>query len=643
MKYRCFLLSFSLFISILSHSQTLFTYGSHSVDASEFLRAYNKVNTIVGVNKEKAVRSYLDLYINSKLKIREAIERGYDTLPVLKDELSALRSQVIENYMTDPFTINQLMDEAFVRSQKDISTSHIFIPYNAMDSVTASATIKRAYSDLLAGKKFEEVAKLFSLDPNVSKNGGFLGYLTVFSLPYEFENIVYSLSAGKFSAPYKSAFGYHIFRNNAERKAIGRMKAAHILFAFPPGSDDAAKKRLRKLADSVYASIKKGGDFTRLALQFSNDYVSNASGAQMREITTGTYDPVFENVLFNLQKNGDISAPFETTHGYHIVQRIALAPIPATKDKKTMDDLKIRVENDSRINLSKQRLYNRIVANVSFNSTAFDQKQLFAFADSLIDFKKPAEPIRNINNQTVLFSLGDKTKKAFDYVNFAINNRYLLDGSAIKPGMQIYDEFRLQAAFDYYRDHLEEFDTSFRNQMNDFREGNLFFEIMMQQIWGPAQNDSIGQRAYYEKNRTKFAWSSSADAVIFYAGDVNIAKQLHAAIKRSPRNWREVSQHYGDRATVDSSRFEIVRIPGLGSMPPRAGLLTAIVKNKNDNSTAFAYIIKVYPKPSAKTFAQAKADVITGYQDEMEAKWIMDLKKKYPVKINEGVLQNLIK
>src|SRR5271169_1891487 len=110
-------------------SQTLFTYGKYSVDAKEFLRAYNKNNTQQVANKTKAIKDYLDLYIKSKLKIREAYDRRYDTLPQLKNEVETLRSQIIENYMIDPAVADKILDEAFQRSLKDIHIAHIFISF----------------------------------------------------------------------------------------------------------------------------------------------------------------------------------------------------------------------------------------------------------------------------------------------------------------------------------------------------------------------------------------------------------------------------------------------------------------------------------------------------------------------------------
>src|SRR5688500_13680226 len=78
---------------------TLFTYGNDSVSVPDFLQAYHKNNT--GSNSAASKKQYLDLYIASRLKIKEAQERGYESLPHMQTELSALREQILPNYLYD--------------------------------------------------------------------------------------------------------------------------------------------------------------------------------------------------------------------------------------------------------------------------------------------------------------------------------------------------------------------------------------------------------------------------------------------------------------------------------------------------------------------------------------------------------------
>ena len=197
MKPLLFIITFLFTASFTAQSQTLFTYADKSVTAKEYLKAFNKVYPAPVTDKTKKMREYLDLYINSKLKIHEATVRGYDSLPSFVEEFTALRNQVVENYMTDTSTINALTSEAFDRSQKDIKVQHIYIPYalgnNYSDSPVAKLKIQEAYMELQSGKSFDDVALKFSADPAVGVNKGHLGFITVFSLPYQFENVIYNL------------------------------------------------------------------------------------------------------------------------------------------------------------------------------------------------------------------------------------------------------------------------------------------------------------------------------------------------------------------------------------------------------------------------------------------------------------------
>src|SRR4030095_421125 len=194
MKLPSFILTLLLAASFSLNAQPLFTYADKSVSASEYSKAFNKVYPAAVPDKAKKMREYLNLYINSKLKIHEAVSRGYDSMPGFVEEYTALRNQVIENYMNDTQSLNALVNEAFARSQKDIKVQHIFIPYsfgvNYSDSPVVKLKIQEAYMELQSGKSFDDVALKFSADPSVVQNKGNLGYITVFSLPYQFENVI---------------------------------------------------------------------------------------------------------------------------------------------------------------------------------------------------------------------------------------------------------------------------------------------------------------------------------------------------------------------------------------------------------------------------------------------------------------------
>ncbi|HET7897011.1 MAG TPA: peptidylprolyl isomerase, partial [Flavisolibacter sp.] len=206
-------------------AQTLFTYGKNTVSANEFLRAYQKNNQ--GAVTEKSLKDYLDLYIASRLKIKEAKAKGYDTLPQLLADLANLRQQILPTYVNDKESMDKMVSEAFNRSQKDIHLAHIFIKIG--EDAAAAEQKKAAVLAALSKDDFAAVAKQYSDDPSAKSNGGDLGWITVFLLPYELENLAYATPEGKVSAVYQSKAGYHVVKNLGERKDLGRIRAAQIL------------------------------------------------------------------------------------------------------------------------------------------------------------------------------------------------------------------------------------------------------------------------------------------------------------------------------------------------------------------------------------------------------------------------------
>ena len=647
MKRICFFWIITCLVVSHASSQTLFTYGGQAVDAKEFLRAFNKNNKNPSSAKAKAMSDYLGLYINSKLKVREAVERRFDTIPEIKSEMESLRSQVIENYMSDSQSEEKLLNEAFQRSQKVIHVAHIFISFKnsagLVDSAAAFKKLKNIQDKLKQGANFLTLAQQESEDPSAKTNKGDIGFITVFTLPYEFENIIYSTPPGKYSTAYRSATGFHIFKNLEERKAFGKMKAQQILLSYPPGSDETTKKQIADRADSLYKRILAGDDFGTLATHFSNDYITAVNGGKMPEFGVGDYDEVFEKEVWALQKDDSVSKPFKTDHGIHTVKRNSVIPVVSNpKDKAYMNELKQRVMYDSRGKTSRNILYKYILKTVGFEDFSIDKKRLWAFADSMLDAKPMGIGI-NINSRAPLFRISDSTLKAEDFITYAMRYRFKSDGSGVKPYPKIYDDFTEAVAFQYYRDHLEKYNDEFRYQMNEFREGNLFFEIMQQQIWNQSQADSAALMDIYQKNKTKYTWKPSVDGVIFFCAEESLCKTLRDQVKSKPSHWREQSDLMGDRVLADSARYEFYQIPSAVKTPFKAGMITTPVINNDDNTASFAYILKVYPLPAQRSFEESKGLVINDYQSMLDEKWVAELKKKYPVKVYDDVLKNISK
>ncbi|MGV3657226.1 MAG: peptidylprolyl isomerase [Chitinophagaceae bacterium] len=632
---------FALAVAVTAPAQTLFTYGTDSVSVAEFLQAYHKNNA--GENSAPAKKQYLDLYIASRLKIKEARERGYHTLPHMQAELADLRQQIMPAYLHDEEGLQKLAAEALLRAQKDIEVSHIFIALHQdglKDTTAAKQKLADALLQLQQGKPFADVAKNFSDDPSVQTNGGKIGFITAFTLPYELENIVYATAAGQVSKPYLSKSGYHIFKIESERPARGRLRLAQVLLAFPPGADAATEAALKKRADSIYNRLLKGDDFGRLATQFSDDPISAQAGGQLPEVGIGQFDASFENTVYALAKDGAITPPFKTAHGYHIVKR--LAHLPAVNNEESLQAMHSRVQaSEDRMATLQAALAQKVLQQAQCKKLPFSEAELWAFSDSALDGKREMRRFA-LTAGTPLFTLGEAKITVADWLQFAQVARFESDGSGIKPHAQVWEAFVAHAALEHYRQNLEAYNPAFRWQLQEFEEGSLFFEIMQRDVWNKAQEDTAALHSFYNAHKQQYVWKKSADAIMVFAPNEAAAKSLQAALAKAPKKWREIVAGDNSGAVADSARTELQQLPGKTSGTLKAGSTTAPVLNSSDGSYAFAYVVKIYNQPAQRSFAEARSQVITDYQTQLEKDWLESLKKKYRISIREKALEMVL-
>jgi len=642
-KFACCFLLITGCILTNSEAQTIFTYGTDAVSKQEFLKAYQKNNGEKS-STEKSFRNYLELYIRFKLKVKAALDLGLDTLTSQRTELQNFRNQVADSYINDNASMNKLVHEAFERSQKDIRLAHIFIaaPGNATPADTLKAFQKAAaaYAALKKGKDFGEVAVQYSEDPTAKQNFGEIGYITVFTLPYDLENLAYGTLPGRFSKIYRSKTGYHIFKNIAERKAIGKIKAAQILFVFPPNPSDQAKAALKRQADSVYGLLKSGAGFGELAKKFSGDNLSYQTNGELAEFGVGKYEPAFEDAAFALKKDGDISEPVMTSFGYHILKRLGRNPVSATPGKQTMDAIKPLVLADPRVAVAKKQLLQKILAETNFKRATVDENSLWIMTDSTLR-NKPLASLNGVDNKTLLFSFPKKNMVVADWLNYAKSARNIPTAGASKTYKEIFEQFLQTSAFDYYRNHLEDYNKDFAYQLNEFREGNMLFEIMQRKIWNIASVDSTGLRNYFEANKNKYWWDPSADAILFTCNNENAANNVQRKLQNNIQGWKKLLDASDGSTQADSGRFLLTQLPIPEKKNFNPGQYTAFTISRPDNTVTFAYIITIYTERSPRNFTEARGLATNDYQSYLEDKWIGELKKKYPVKIDESVFKTL--
>lgn len=232
--------------------------------------------------------------------------------------------------------IADLETNVVVNSEYDLSHILLTLPEAASSSeidetlATANDIVERARD----GADFRQLAARYSQGPTALE-GGALGWMKGEAVPTVFTDILTPLTAGDVSDPYRTASSVHIVKVNdmrsaVERSEVNQVNARHILVSPDEIIDDeTAKQQL----DDAYQRIKDGEDFAELAKLLSDDPGSANSGGELGWATPDLFAPEFEATLKSLEI-GELSEPFRTQFGWHIVEVVERRVYDNTEDLK---------------------------------------------------------------------------------------------------------------------------------------------------------------------------------------------------------------------------------------------------------------------------------------------------------------------
>jgi peptidyl-prolyl cis-trans isomerase SurA len=248
---------------------------------------------------------------------------------------------VLERIVVTPKEIDQYLDKESKKpsGSHEYNVSHILIavPQEASQAQLddAARRANEVYQKASGGEDFARLAVGYS-NSQTALDGGSLGWRKETELPTFLTDVVSKLKPGEVSQPLRTPTGYHIVKLNdvrgSETKAIeNQVHARHILMKTTALADDATvKQKLNQLRDRV---LKGGEDFSGLAQTSSDDPGSSAQGGDLGWTGPGAFVPEFEQQLSAL-KDGEISEPFKTQYGWHIVQMLGHRQFDATDEVK---------------------------------------------------------------------------------------------------------------------------------------------------------------------------------------------------------------------------------------------------------------------------------------------------------------------
>lgn len=571
-------------LGIAQEDKVLMTINGEDIMASEFLYIYEKNNQETSLEK-KTMDEYLDLFVNFKLKVTEAIAQGVDTTEAFRKELAGYRAQATPKYLQDNDAIDSLVVLSYNRMAKIRKASHIAVqcPMDADSATVAAAEAKinelrervtvGLPKEVKKGRKkvtvcepegFAEVAVLYSEEPSAKQTKGALGWIQPFRYVYSFEDAVYTTPVGEVTPVFRSPYGFHIAKVEGERD-FEEVRASHIMKMTPMG-DIQRMADAQVAMDSIYQlAIQDTTDFAALAQANSEDRGSAMRGGDLGWFGRGAMVQPFEDITFDLEI-GAISKPFQTRFGIHISklhEKRGIQPLDSMRAQ-----ILRQVQRDQRMQIAEQSFINKTRAA----------------------YNLPAE-------------MSDADVKA------------------------------------YADAHLEEKYADLRNLVKEYHDGILLFDVSLREVWDKANQDTEGLAAYFKANKKNYTWEAPRyKGSIIYAKNEVAAKAAKQIVKSAHPD--SVLSYLNQRVNVDSVMY--VRVErgiweaGKNSAVDKYGFKSKAAEyTPSEEFPIVVPVGKVIKSPQEYTDERAK--VTTDYQDYLEKAWIKTLREKYPVVINEEV------
>jgi peptidyl-prolyl cis-trans isomerase SurA len=649
-KKSLFLLTLGM--GILAQSQNyedevLMTIHDRKVTLGEFERIYNKNNSNPSI-EQQTVDEYLDLFINFKLKVIEAEERGMDTTAAFLNEFNGYKKQLAKPYLSDKAEVEALVQEAFKRAQNDIHISHILIRLDEFaapeDTLKAFEKIMQIRNRIEAGEDFGTVAKATSDDPSVKTNSGDLGWMNVFKMIYPLETAAYNTPPGRVTMPVRTRFGYHLIKVHEKRPALGEVKVAHIMVVTPETMSDEDRVKAKERIDMYYDSLQMGADFAVLASKYSDDKGSAMNGGELQWFGTGRMVPEFENTSFALKSIGDLSIPVQTSFGWHIIKLLDKRGVDNFERMKP--DLENMVAKSDRNIYSKKAMIQKLKKQYSFKEFPGNLDVFYTLVDSTVFSKEWTVPSHNYGNRT-LFTLGGKDYTQKDFASYLENNQ---GGRSMNIKVYVnnrYNEFADKSVSDYEEDQLPVIYPEFRHLVQEYHDGILLFDLTDQMVWSKAIKDSSGLEEFYESHKNNYMWKDDRlDATIYTCRDKNIAKKSRALIAKKSKKQITPAQvvesmvkESGDSSCVQykTGIFE----KGDDALVDKMDWKTDISDDMEDNGKIVFIVKNKILKPEPMKLDEARGIVTADYQTYLEKLWIQELREKYKVEVNQELFSKI--
>jgi peptidyl-prolyl cis-trans isomerase SurA len=653
-----FIIAFTALISACSYDSSkviVAEYDDSKISLSEFEQAYLKnTGNLEAAKKDSisALKNFLDLYVNYKMKLKDADVRGYKTDPALQKEITDYKVAIGQTLYLEKELFDPWMKNLYERRKKEYRVSHIFlVPDSSRNEEQTVAFAKELIQRIKNGDDFGKLAAEYSKDNYTKGRGGDVYYVVSGNIVSpSLDDAVYSIkSAGEvYPEPVKSSFGYHIIKVTDIVKRKPFIKALHILAAFKDstGTTDSVKA-LAKIKD-VEARIKAGEDFKELAKKYSDDPGSGKRGGDLGKFERGKMVMEFDDAAFKLNKD-EISSIIKTQFGYHIIKVYEIGELPTfEEDKENLKDLfqRTRYKNEYDILVDTLKVKYGFKLNETTLQNIIDVKDTTKLT---VDFK--GMELSKKFGKDELFVMKSDLYSVDSLLAYMTRQKNMLlkpiSKGLITDALYFYTT---SLALRYKSLEFDKENKDFAALMDDYESGVYIFKLLEDEVWNKIEIDSVSLFNYWNSTKEKYNYGDRVKYNFLYSKNDSTIYNFYSMLKSGAEfdtlmtkniDKRELGNRINEKDFVDAQSDEL-------------SIAANRLETDGDYSAPLKYkdgwaIVRLVAKDGAreKTFEEAKAEASSLYQESeskrLENDFINSLKVKYKPVLNYEELERAFK
>lgn len=630
--------------------QVLMTIAGEEVSAKEFLAIYNKNNTANVIDK-KSMDEYLDLFINFKLKVKEAETLGMDTNQKFVSELSGYRTQLAKPYLIDKNMTEQLIKEAYDRLKQEVAAYHLLIRVDenaaAADTLRALNKVKKVAREIKTEKDMQRIIAQYRADDDANTIGEDLGYFSAFNMVYPFESAAYETEPGSLSKPVRSRFGYHVIFVRHKRAARGEIRTSHIFIQsnerMSPDEQQAAKARI----DEIYQRLEAGETFEDLVKQYSEDKSTSSKGGLLPWMGTRGASSNFIESAFAIKQIGAYAPPVQTEYGWHIIRKEDERGIGSLEEMQA--EIKRKIEKDSRGLKGRTSLLRQLKQEYAMTVNTKNKAAALAQVDqSYLEGKWRWQPEGNwqapvLTIEDNKYSNSSKSFSQKDFLTFLsrTQRKANLNGSLTSVLDRQWNAYVNAKLIEFEDSILEKKYDKFDALMREYHDGILLFDLMDERVWSKAIKDSAGLANFYETHKEDYMWGDRVDASIYVCANDAVAKQVEKLAKKRVKKGytdSDIMTKVNDENPLDLSIRSGIYSKGDDNYVDMVTWEEGIHRIEKQPEIVLVQIHK-FLSPMPKKLSEARGMVTSDYQQYLEQQWIQELREKYEVVVNYEVFE----